>query len=210
VRPEITGIAGAFSHAMLGRGIVTRLATSDLALSFHGKLRERTREDHVRVDAAFSRFNLDDPLQYPHFLCAHARILPSMELALDPTRLLTGWCGRTDALLLDLHSLGHEAPSPVHFPVPRNAASRWGALYVIEGSRLGGKVLSSRLPPGTPKAYLCSEHPQGSWRFLLQMLDDLAMEGGSDWQADAIQAAKAAFDMFTLAADAQRNGDDGG
>jgi heme oxygenase len=194
---------------MLGRGIVT-LATSDLALSFHGKLRERTREDHERVDAAFSRFNLNDPLHYAHFLCAHARILPAMESALDPARLLADWCGRTDALLLDLHSLGHKAPSPVHFPVPHNVASRWGALYVIEGSRLGGKVLSNRIPPGAPNAYLCSEHPQGSWRFLLQTLDDLAVEGGRDWQADAIQAAKVAFDMFTFAADAQRHGDDGG
>lgn len=55
---------------------------------------------------------------------------------------------RVGWLRTDLHALDAEAsPAPVDWLVPRltNAAELIGALYVVEGSTLGGQVISRRI-----------------------------------------------------------------
>lgn len=163
-----------------------------------GQLRQATRDDHDAVDAAFGRFALDTREGYRDFLTAHARILPLAERLIRPGTLVDDWQGRTDALLVDLATLGGEAPEELAFALPEGEAARWGALYVMEGSRLGGAVLAKQVGEGMPAAYLGSRHGQGGWRALLERLD--AADAGPEWREQAVVGAKALFGGYLAAA----------
>ncbi len=162
------------------------------------RLRSVTRADHDKVDAAYGRFALDTPEGYRGFLTAHARILPLAERLIDPAALLDDWHGRTAALLSDLQAMGGEVPTDLAFTLPEGEGARWGALYVIEGSRLGGAVLARSIPEGLPAAYLGARHPSGAWRKLLEMLD-VAVAGAEAREA-AERGAKAMFGAYLTAA----------
>lgn len=181
---------------MPGQAALARAPEPHTPLSL--RLRAETRPDHDRVDAAFGGFGLSDREGYTRFLLAQARVLPDLEAMLRPAELVPGWRGRSGALLADLASLGQEAPPSIAVPIPGGAAGRWGALYVLEGSRLGGAVLVKRVPPGVPTAFLASTHPQGAWRDLLARLD--AASDGPAWELDAIRGAQATFAAFEQAA----------
>ncbi|MCW1431460.1 biliverdin-producing heme oxygenase [Novosphingobium sp. JCM 18896] len=159
-------------------------------------LRAATRVDHEQVDAAYGRFALDTRDGYRDFLTAHARILPLAERLIDPGALVEGWHGRTQALHDDLAALGGEAPPELDFALPPGAAARWGALYVIEGSRLGGAVLARSVPEGLPAAYLGARHGSGGWRDLLARLETAI----GDEYAKAEAGAKAMFGAYLEAA----------
>nr|WP_089220564.1 biliverdin-producing heme oxygenase [Sphingomonas laterariae] len=151
------------------------------------------------VDRSFGRFDLADPADYGRFLTAHARVLPAIERELECAELLTGWSGRRQALEDDLAAMA--------IPMPRLRASfcfesdaaQWGALYVIEGSRLGGLQLSRRVKEGLPKAYLSAGHEAGGWRHLLARLDEAAE--GREWRDAAVKAAKSVFRAYADAAE---------
>ncbi|MEO0032057.1 MAG: hypothetical protein RIS94_1815 [Pseudomonadota bacterium] len=157
-------------------------------------LRAATRADHARVDAAFGRHDLGTAAGYGAFLMAQARALPAVERALRPGELLAGWKGRSIALLDDLAAMGLDAPGAAGFAPPDSAAARWGAIYVLEGSRLGGAVLHGRVGDGLPTRFLRARHRPGDWRRLLQRLD--AMDEGPGWRAEAVDGAVAAFGAF--------------
>lgn len=159
-------------------------------------LRAATRVDHEQVDGAYGRFALGTAEGYRDFLTAHARILPLAERLIDPGALVAGWQGRTQALRDDLAALGGEAPPELDFALPPGEAARWGALYVIEGSRLGGAVLARSVPEGLPAAYLNARHASGAWRDLLARLDAAV---GED-RAEAERGAKAMFGAYLEAA----------
>ena len=160
-------------------------------------LRAATRIDHEAVDGAFGHFALSTPDGYRDFLTAHARILPLAERLIQPGALLENWSGRTEALLEDLHALGGEAPAELDFALPGGEAARWGALYVIEGSRLGGTVMAKMVPADLPAAYLGARHPPGAWRGLLERLDHA--DGGPEWQQEAEVDEPAVEDLKTAA-----------
>ena len=161
-------------------------------------LRAATRVDHEAVDGAFGHFALGTREGYIDFLTAHARILPLAERLIRPDALVENWRGRTKALMEDLHTLGGEAPAELDFALPEGEAARWGALYVIEGSRLGGAVLAKMVPDYLPAAYLNARHPQGAWRALLERLDEA--DAGSAWREEAERGAKAMFGAYLDAA----------
>lgn len=161
-------------------------------------LRAATRIDHEAVDGAYGSFAIRTAEGYARFLLAHASILPRAERLIDPAGLIDGWSGRTAPLLADLAALGAPTPAETAFALPEGQAARWGALYVLEGSRLGGAVLSREVPRGLPSAYLGSRHAPGAWRGLLAALD--AAEGGGSWRREAIAGAKAMFAGFLDAA----------
>lgn len=169
-------------------------ATQDSSAVAH--LRAATRVDHEQVDAAYGRFALDTRDGYRDFLTAHARILPLAERLIDPGALVEAWQGRTEALRDDLAALGGENPPELGFTLPPGEAARWGALYVIEGSRLGGAVLARAVPEGLPAAYLNARHGPGAWRDLLARLDAAV---GED-RAEAERGAKAMFGAYLEAA----------
>jgi heme oxygenase len=164
-------------------------------------LRTATRGDHDAVDAAFGDFALDTPEGYRDFLTAHARILPLAERLIAPETLVEGWRGRSRALLADLAALNTEPPADLAFALPEGEAARWGALYVMEGSRLGGAVLARRIGEGLPAAYLGARHPQGAWRALLERLD--RADAGPAWRDQAVRGAKALFAAYRAAAAAR-------
>lgn len=164
------------------------------------RLRAETRSDHDRVDAAFSRFDLTRRDGYARFLVAQARVLPAVEALLDPGGLMPGWRGRTAALRQDLRDLAIAPPASITPLIPDGHAARWGALYVLEGSRLGGAVLARRVPDGLPAAFLGAAHRPGAWRDLLARLDALELSGPELVQA--VAGAKAVFAAFARSAEA--------
>lgn len=161
-------------------------------------LRSATAVDHEIVDAAYGRFRLATRTGYSGFLIAHARILPVAERVLDPGSLLPDWVGRTQALLSDLDALGLDRPEEITFPLPQSEGARWGAIYVLEGSRLGGDMLSRTVPSRYPSTYLESRHGQGQWRALVEQLDEA--DEGPHWQREAIAGAKSLFGAYLEAA----------
>ena len=58
-------------------------------------------------------------------------------------------------------------------------ASMLGAIYVLEGSRLGGAVLKRTVPGHFPRRFLEARQAAGSWRTLLQALDEFLIRDGS-------------------------------
>ena len=177
-------------------------------MSFVQLLRAATAEDHQAVDVRFGGFALDDQDDYGRFLIAHARALPAVEAALrrpdadGGAAALPDWRPRTESLAADLVALNLALPAPLAFDVA--GAGRWGALYVIEGSRLGGQLLARSVPTGLPVAYLSSRHRPGEWRALLAAIEARGSEGGEAWRAAAVAGAQATFALYGEAATATR------
>lgn len=168
-------------------------------------LRRITRDAHETVDATFGRFDLADPDDYRAFLTAHARALPALEAWLDAHQPedFRGWQAvrRGPALLADLAALGIAPPATLAIDLPDDIASVCGATYVLEGSRMGGALLSRRVPEGLPRAYLGAPSQSGLWRSFAADLDRLLPDAAAVDRAGA--AALATFDLFgkTVAAE---------
>src|ERR1700761_8880160 len=122
-------------------------------------LRAATRDEHARVDAVFSRFDLNRRDGYGGFLSAQARVLPGLEAKIAKAGLWDAWAPRTPFLSADLVDLGLAVETPsIEVDLPTDA-ELWGALYVVEGSRLGGAVLAGRVSPDFPKRFLLGGGP---------------------------------------------------
>ncbi|MEH3158709.1 MAG: biliverdin-producing heme oxygenase [Sphingomonas taxi] len=167
-------------------------------MSFVSELRAATAADHQAVDDRFGAFTLDDAPAYRRFLTAHGRALPAVEAVLAGDPDLPAWRPRTAALAADLAALGKELPAPLPFAVP-GAAARWGALYVIEGSRLGGQLLARSVGEGLPVAYLSARHEAGEWRELLARIETRAAASDTAWRGAAIAGARATFALYAQA-----------
>ena len=161
-------------------------------------LREATMVNHQRVDELFSHFALDSSEGYGAFLKAHARALAPLEAVARPAK------PRLPMLAQDLAALGESLPAPLPMESRPGEAFRWGALYALEGSRLGGAMLERRVAPGLPRAYLSSVHGRGGWVAFQQSLDAAAAEGDDAWVDGAIAGAEAAFALFAAAASTER------
>lgn len=168
------------------------------------RLRAATAPFHERVDAAFANFSFAQPGGYARFLRAHGRVLGSMEVALEQagiTGLLDDWPARVrrHALLVDLATLGSSPPISLPPPELPDIASCWGAAYVLEGSRLGGRVLARQLhqlDPTAPTRYLAHGDVAKLWPSFLTRLEAAP---SSSWPA-MLAAAEAVFELFTRAA----------
>jgi heme oxygenase len=165
----------------------------DRADNFHQQLRAATEECHQEVDDLFGGFDLADPTSYAGFLTAHAKALLPVEDWLDPATLFPGLTRRGEALRSDLAALQQPVPPVEPIDWERDEASLWGTAYVVEGSRLGGLMLSRRVPDGLPHAYLSAAHPSGGWRAFLAALNEKAALGGAIWQEAATRSAVRAF-----------------
>lgn len=146
------------------------------------------------MDAAFGSFDLANRDSYATFLTAHAKALPAAEAILATTPGLPAFRPRTPLLAADLAALGIPMPTPLPFSLPGGDAAAWGALYVVEGSRLGGTLLSRSVANGWPSAYLSAKHLSGEWRALLSAIDAAATDEA--WTAQAIAGAKATFGLY--------------
>lgn len=169
----------------------------------HLALRAATQDDHAVVDGLFSRFDLASRKGYAGFLRAQAAALLPIERALDAAeaeKAVPDWPARRRGALLiaDLAELGEDADDAVDaLPLPSPAAIV-GAVYVLEGSRLGGKLLRQRLPEAHPAAFLTAPAAPGAWRgFLDGLVEPLSAE---DDLAQAVDAARTVFRRFVAAA----------
>lgn len=167
-------------------------------------LRAATAAEHARVDRLYSRYDLSDAAGYRDFLKAQAAAFLPVEQALDLAaagQLVDDWPARRrgDVLRADLDALGLTPPAPAG-PAPDLAdpARLLGALYVLEGSRLGGAVLRKNLPAGLPQAFLGARPEPGGWRKLLELLDKNLY--GTERIDAAIFSAREVFMLFEAAA----------
>lgn len=162
-------------------------------------LRDATRAEHDRVDMGFSRFALADARSYGAFLSAHARALAPLEAAARPD------APRMALLARDLEEMDLPLPAPLTLFETGGDAFRWGLLYALEGSRLGGAMLARQVGSGLPTAYLSATHDRGGWLAFQARLDDAAdqaaLAGDVRWQPEVLRGALAAFDIFARAAD---------
>jgi len=187
-------------------------------------LREATREQHARLDAALplarEGATLQDYVRHARALAAWLQALGPVISPIDagphPWRLDDP--GRLQALRLDLEDAAaaawpaagvetEEAAARVleRFPA-RAAAVAWGMAYVVEGSQLGGQWLYRRLSATLaphPLRYL-----QGSgagtaarWKHFLARLAD-ALQAPEDIAA-ACAGAQTAFDALRRQYDVQ-------
>lgn len=168
-------------------------------MSFVQMLRLATAADHQAVDDRYGGFRLDDAADYRAFLQAHARALPAVEAVLRGDPDLPAWRPRTGLLAGDLSAIGGAMPRSLRFDAPTSAA-RWGALYVIEGSRLGGQLLARNVPAGLPSTYLSARHLPGEWRTLLATIEAQAAAESDTWREAAVHGARACFALYGAAA----------
>lgn len=165
-------------------------------------LRAATQSGHAQVDALLSTLNLGDRAEYGRFLAAQARAFLPVEAGLDRVDLaavLPDWPGRrrSEALVADMEDLG--APLPPASPAAAfgGVEAALGAIYVLEGSRLGGRVLARSVAPGLPRRFLEAGDP-AHWRKLIAVLDATLV---TEVQlAVAIEAARAVFARFAAGA----------
>lgn len=168
----------------------------------HLRLREATGAAHARVDALFSRFDLARRDDYAGLLAAHAEALLPVEAVLDRdgADAITGdWPQRRRAgvLQVDLDALGIEVPAPDAEDAVASPAAMAGMLYVLEGSRLGGRFLARSIPDSWPRAYLGCQQPPHMWRELLEKLDALLYV--PEALETAVTAANQTFGRFEAA-----------
>ncbi|WP_341208803.1 biliverdin-producing heme oxygenase [uncultured Sphingomonas sp.] len=165
-------------------------------------LRDATGAAHEAVDAAFGAHDLASPEAYRRFLLAHGRALPAAERVMAALPFARTLPVRAPLLAADLTDLGVAAPDPLPFAPGDDAATLWGVLYVVEGSRLGGAMLARQVPPEMPGRYLGAVHASGQWRAIRIALDEAAIGKDSDWTARMIAGALATFALYADAAEA--------
>lgn len=168
----------------------------------HRRLREATGAAHARVDALFSRFDLARRDDYAGLLAAHAEALLPVEALLDQAgadAIIADWPQRRRASILqvDLDALGIPLPAPKTDDSAPSDAAMAGMLYVLEGSRMGGRFLARLVPDSWPRAYLGSHQPPHMWSELLEKIDALLYEPES--LEVAVTAANQTFGRFEAA-----------
>lgn len=161
-------------------------------------LRSATADCHRRVDQIYSAARLSDPSSYGNFLRAQAAAFLPAEAALDRAgiaRIVEDWPERIRGPLLvkDLAELGIARPASRKWPAISGTSAMLGALYVLEGSRLGGKLMKRSIPPDIPTSFLAGECSATWPSFLLQL--DRLLDTGERREA-AIDAARSVFAIF--------------
>lgn len=170
-------------------------------------IREATQMSHSRLDVALAKLDLAIPLYYEGFLRSQAEALFPIEAALEACgieNLIPDWTQRvrTPALERDLTTLNMTC-NPLPLPDFRSAAEMFGAVYVLEASRMGARVMLARLAEHPDSeamnatAYL--RHGFGK-RFWPSFLD--VLESHPDAQADTegvVNGAAITFAMFEKA-----------
>ena len=174
----------------------------------HAFLRRVTSPWHQTTEEAFGRFDVATLEGARGFLRSQSRAVLPLEAeiqARDILELVPDWPSRqrSVALCQDLRSLG-AAPAEL---LPVTLASQLqalGALYVLEGSRLGGALLHRRAMDSRVLAVRSANGffshkpgPQG-WRRFLTILNTAGVDRPA--LAEIQIGAETAFALFTKAA----------
>lgn len=177
------------------------------ATDLRAVLRRDTADAHARLDVLVTRLDLTDRADYLTFLQIHAAVLLPLERWLADNgvaEVLPDWPSRarSAALLDDLHRLGAQPARPA-MPMADGALSfdnaravKSGIVYVLEGSRLGGRLLFKQVQSAAdlPAAFLNHGVDQKLWASFTQWLacqpDDEA------FMAEATAAAGEVFRLY--------------
>ena len=162
---------------------------------------------HGEVDGRFSGPFDTDKNAYSAFLVMLARAVPPLERALEEggvQRLLPDWRlrRRADALERDLDILGVSKPTAIAVDVTRDEARLFGRLYVLEGSRLGAKLLVKRARENAEVEvraatnYLAHGAGADFWRSFLQRLENSEAVAASPERT--MLGAREAFGLFMM------------
>lgn len=180
--------------------VLPRSRTSDAGVRH--TLRAATSQAHERLDACAQRVNLADRVTYGRFLQAQSGPVMVLEAALQDFgvgRLLPDWPlrSRTSALHYDLEYLTLR-PGSCRAVRLTSAAHAFGTLYVLEGSRLGARVLLQQILDTAPDLrpatrFLSHGSDHRLWPTFLQILE---AKVGSNDMPGCIQGAQHAFGLF--------------
>ncbi|TQF36303.1 heme oxygenase [Bradyrhizobium sp. UNPF46] len=184
--------------------------STQVGCSFPGlreRLRDATAAVHRELDAQLSSFDLTVVAGYRRFLQASAGALLPLEAALveaGVAGMFPDWPERSRgaAIAADLGRLGSAAQSTVSVP-PLTPSGMLGTMYVLEGSRLGAKLLLKEVveagDPRMTEATCYLRHGAGK-RLWQSFLSKLESEEVCD-EDEVIAAARVAFAAFERAAD---------
>jgi heme oxygenase (biliverdin-IX-beta and delta-forming) len=172
-----------------------------------GRLKDATAADHRELDARFATFDLSKRTDYRRFLEASAAALLPLEAALERdgvAGIFDDWAQRSRraAIIADIDRLGG-AIRPWRGIGPFTRHSLIGALYVLEGSRLGAKFLlriiarSADPQVSEATAYLRHGAGQALWPSFLARLESEAVAAVDE--SEAITGARRAFALFAEA-----------
>lgn len=167
-------------------------------------IREATQMSHSRLDGALSKLDLAIPLYYEGFLRSQAEALFPLEAALEAggvESLIPDWTQRirTPALQRDLATLNITC-NPLPAPDFGSAAEMLGAVYVLEASRMGARVMLARLAEHPDSdamnatAYLRHGFGKRFWPSFLTLLETHPAAQGDT--ASVVRGAEIAFGMF--------------
>ena len=165
-------------------------------------LRSATAKDHAEVNDRFASLIGRGVAGYREFLQLSAAAVGPVEEALREAhveRILPDWedRSRTASLRADLAELG---VTTLWQPPLGGEAHQFGVVYVLEGSRLGAKVLVRQLLASSDlqmlRAMRYLRHGEGLplWQTFVERLESSAAVRRSP--ADAIAGAHAAFRWF--------------
>ncbi len=177
------------------------------AHSFRERLRAATARAHERLDDRISSFDLGEPDAYRAFLIMHSAVLPPLEAGIaracaDAPELDLAARSRTSALTADLETMGARPAAPLPVAEPASLAEALGALYVLEGSRLGAQILIRRVRASgdarvrAATAFLEHGSPD-LWRSFLDAASSYVVD--EDALCAASDGALSAFGAFHLA-----------
>jgi heme oxygenase len=177
--------------------------------SIRERLRQAGAELHQQVDALFSSYRLTDLEGYSAFLVAHAWALFPMEEMLEASgieAMMPEWNQRRRrfALAEDLAVLGVAIPAYEALQTCTNEATLWGYAYVLEGSRLGAKMISRHVAGSDEPLVRAATHylnhapqpGQAGWPAFLAELERRAAEWKED---DLFKGQSQAFGLFLQA-----------
>jgi len=169
-------------------------------MSAHAIVKARTAAAHRRIDAAYSGFDLSHGDSYITFLQAHARVLPPIEAALGHGPNLPRWRPRSALLSQDLVTFGVYPSKPLVVSETLGIAEKFGLLYVLEGSRLGGRILLRRVGVGYSSHFLSAKHELGEWFAFTEALDARASAENADWLEGVVAGANHGFQLYEMSA----------
>ena len=184
-------------------------------MTVHSRLKSATADLHVEVETTL---NLDkittSAAAYSETLCILYCVFDHaykelVDIDFQPLKIDLGSIGRRrDWLAADLHALALALPLPaprsLGFELPTSGHG-FGCLYVLEGSALGGRVISKRvkqtlgLGPATGGAYFhgLGRQTASHWSDFLTALNTIP--ANSAMGADAEAGAIATFVAFRQA-----------
>ena len=172
------------------------------------QLRDATSNAHRELDHAFGAFDIATVPGYRRFLEASAAALLPLETMLVHAgvgAIITDWeqRSRSTAIRNDLRLIGGQC-DPLELDGGLSRHGVIGVAYVLEGSRLGAKVLLARLAAadhGAARVAAYLRHGTGEplWREFLALLE--REEPATERElAEAIDGARFAFNMFQISA----------